>query len=136
MASLQAVPPITAALASVRGTAQSSGRAPRGVLGFVLLLFLLSCIFDPDDRVMRLKVWIFMGAWGLTLLALMSSRTPATVPRGLLLYTMLFMLVPLYSITWFFLTDGNPRFEGFAMFKGYVLISLALILVLNRINLL
>jgi hypothetical protein len=136
MASLQAIPLTHAVLSSARGSAHDLARAPRGVLGFVLLLFLLSCVFDPADRVLSFKVWLFVLCWMLTLLVLLSSRPHSSVPRELLLYILLFILVPLYSIVWFFLTDSNARFEGFGMLKGYVLISLAPMLVLNRINLL
>ena len=122
------------ALAGVTGSARFG--PPRGVLGFALLLFLLSCVFDPADKVLSLKVWLFMSCWALTLLVLVSSRASSSVPRGLLIYVLLFILVPLFSIVWFLLSDGNALFEGFSFLKGYVLISLAPMLVLNRVNLL
>jgi hypothetical protein len=109
---------------------------PRGALGIMLILFLLSCVFDPADKVLSLKVWLFSLCWVFTLLFLVSSRAQRGVPRELLIYTLLFILVPLFSIVWYWLSNGSDRFEGFSMLKGYVLITLAAMLVLNRINLL
>ena len=106
------------------------------LLNFCLLLFLLTCVFDPADKVLSGKVYIFVLCWAVTLALWLSSREPATVPRGLLMYTLLFVLVPLYSIVWYWVTNGSARFEGFSMLKGYVLITLALMLVLSRTDLL
>jgi len=106
------------------------------LLGLFLLLFLLSCIFDPADKVLSLKVYIFLVCWVVTLAICLSSRTQISVPRGLLIYTLLFILVPFYSIVWYWLSDGSDRFEGFSMLKGYVLITLAMMLGLSRTDLL
>jgi hypothetical protein len=106
------------------------------LLSFCLWLFVLACIFDPADKVLELKVYIFVLCWVITLAICLLSQTPVTVPRGLLIYIFLFILVPLYSIVWYWLSDGSARFEGFSMLKGYVLITLAPMLVLNRTDLL
>lgn len=116
--------------------ARAPSYEPRGILGFVLLLFLLSCIFDPADMVLSLKVWLFLLCWIVTLVMWLSSRVQHGVPRGLLIYILLFILVPLFSIVWYWLTNGSTRFEGFGMLKGYVLIGLAPLLVLSRVDLL
>lgn len=102
----------------------------------MLLLFLLSCIFDPADMVLGLKVWLFLLCWVVTLLVCTSSRRQPGVPLGLLIYTLCFITIPVLSIIWFYLTDGSGPFEGLSMLKGYLLIMLAPMLVLNRINLL
>lgn len=116
---------------------ESSGLLePRGVVGFLLLLFLLSCIFDPADKVLSLKVYIFALCWLATLVLCMASRVPITVPRGLLIYCALFIVVPFYSVVWYWFTNGSDRFEGFGMLKGYILVTLAPMLVLGRTDLL
>jgi hypothetical protein len=121
---------------AARGSVHDSPGEPRGVLGFLLLLFLLSCVFDPADRVLNLKVWLFVLCWVYTLFVCASSRTQVGVSLGLWIYTQLFILIPVLSIAWFWLTNGSDPFEGFSMLKGYLLIMLAPMLVLNRINLL
>ena len=120
----------------MHGTTRDTRDILPRLLDFCLLLFLLTCVFDPADKVLNLKVYIFALCWVVTLTICLSSRDPVAVPRGLLIYTLLFILVPLYSIVWHWLSDGSPRFEGFSMLKGYVLITLAPMLVLARTDLL
>lgn len=136
MPSAQAISLMHASHLAARGSMHDSPDEPRGVLGFLLLLFLLSCVFDPADMVLGLKVWLFLLCWVVTLLVCTSSRRQPGVPLGLLIYTLLFIAIPVLSIIWFYLTNGSSPFEGLSMLKGYLLIMLAPMLVLNRINLL
>ena len=109
----------------------------RGMLGFVLLAFMLSCVFDPADTVLGLKVWLFVLCWVYTLFAARtSSRMQAGVSPELLIYTLFFILVPVLSMVLSWPTSVSDSFEGFNLLKGYLLITLAPMLVLNRINLL
>ena len=121
---------------AARGSAHDSPGEPRGMLGFLLLLFALSCVFDPADRVLSFKVWLFLLCWAVTFCARTFSRMQAGVSLGLLIYTLLFILIPVLSIGRFLLTNGSVLFEGFSLLKGYLLITLVPMLVLNRINLL
>jgi hypothetical protein len=134
--SSQAISLIRPSLLAARISVHDRSRGPRGIVGLILLLFLLSCIFDPADRVLSLKVWLFLLCWVITFFVFASSRAQIGMPRELLIYILLFVLIPLFSIVWFWLTNGSPRFEGFNLLKGYLLITLAPLLVLNRINLL
>lgn len=136
MSSIAAIPLPHLALSSAGASVHDRPGEPRGALRLLLVLFLLSCVFDPADRVLSLKVWLFLACWAITLLSYMLARTWVGVPRGLLIYILVFMLVPLFSILLYWLSNGSSRFEGFNMMKGYVLITLAVLLVLNRINLL
>lgn len=45
------------------------------------------------------------------------------------------ILIPLVSIAYYFITNGSQPYEGFALFKAYILISFACILYITRINL-
>lgn len=108
----------------------------RAAMSFVLLLFLISCVFDPADRLFGLKVWLFLLAWLITLLTVLPSRSQGRVPLALWTYTALFVMVPSLSILKYMITDGSEPFEGFNLMKGYVLISLAPMLVMNRVDLL
>lgn len=106
------------------------------ILGLALLLFLASCVFDPADRMLGLKVELFVACWALALFFIGIRRERLVIPVGLLLYTLAFMLIPMASIAWYYVSDGREPFEGFALLKGYVLITLGVLLFLNRINLL
>jgi hypothetical protein len=102
----------------------------------LLLLFLLACIFDPADKLLGVKVWLFVLCWLMTIALCLISRQGRSVPFGLLIYTLSFILVPVLSIAWYWVSDGSEPFEGFNLLKGYLLIAFAPLLVLARINLL
>ncbi|MBL0094314.1 MAG: hypothetical protein IPP50_19645 [Piscinibacter sp.] len=67
---------------------------------------------------------------------MLPSRSQGRVPLTLWTYTALFVMVPSISILKYMITDGSEPFEGFNLMKGYVLISLAPMLVMNRVDLL
>ena len=108
----------------------------QGFIGFVLFLFLVSCVFDPADKVLGLKVWLFMTGWCITLFACIASRKQIGAPLGLWIYTVIFVLIPTLSIVRFWLFGESSYSAGFSLLKGYLLITLAPMLVLNRIDLL
>ena len=118
------------------GYAREPADTSQGLLGVVLLLFLISCIFDPADLVLGLKVWLFLAAWAITLFTCVWMRQQPVLPAGLLVYTLLFILIPLISIVRFWLANTSSAFEGFALLKGFILITLAPMLVLRRVDLL
>ena len=101
-----------------------------------LLLFLVSCVFDPADRLFGLKVWLFMLAWVLTIGGLLASRVRPGLPQGLFVYVGLFMAVPGLSLAHVAFIGSTVPFEGFDLMKGYVLVTLAPLLVLSRIDVL
>jgi hypothetical protein len=119
---------------SAHGTTVDAERA-HWIVRFLLLLFVLICIFDPADLVLRGKVPVFIALWPATLLSLVRMPNEPRLPRQLLAYQLAFIAIPLLSIGWYYLIDGRQPFEGFALLKGYLLISFALILVLNKVDL-
>lgn len=54
---------------------------------------------------------------------------------ALLAYSIAFILIPLASVALYWLRNGGEPYEGFALLKGYLLIGLAPMLALNRIDL-
>jgi len=119
-----------------RPSSVRKGGWPRAILEAVLVLLLATAIFDPADLVLGFKVELFLLCWALFLLVLGIDRQATRVPVGLLLYILVFLWVPIASIAWYFVSDGSTPFQGFALLKGYLLITLCLLLYLARINLL
>ncbi|MBR1120200.1 hypothetical protein JQ628_01645 [Bradyrhizobium lablabi] len=101
----------------------------------LLLMFVLVCIFDPADQVLRGKVPLFVALWPATLAGCALTREEPYLPPSLLIYSLAFITIPLLSIGWYHIIDGRQPFEGFALFKAYLFISFAIILVLNKIDL-
>lgn len=105
-------------------------------LSIMLVLFLVSCVFDPADRLLGLKVYLFVTCWAVALFPAVASAKSYSLHAGLLIYILLFLAVPVFSIALYWSVDGRPEFEGFQLLKGYVLISLAALLYMCRIDLL
>lgn len=102
----------------------------------LLFVFLIICIFDPADQIVGGKVLVFVALWAVTLIGILLSGDEIVLPPAVVAYVALFIAIPLASIAVYYALDGRSPFEGFSMLKGYLLISLTLVLVVNRINLL
>jgi hypothetical protein len=101
----------------------------------LLVLFVLTCAFDPADQILGGKVQIFVALWAATLLSLMARPDDVNLPAWLLIYVLGFVAIPLFSVFWYYVIDGKQPFEGFVLLKGYLLMSLAVLLVLNKVDL-
>jgi hypothetical protein len=106
-----------------------------GAARLLLIAFVVVCVFDPADRVFAAKVWLFVALWGVTLVVSLLVSETTFLPIGLLVYVLLSLAIPLLSILWYYLTSGDQPYHGFNFLKGYLLVSLAIILVVNRVDL-
>jgi hypothetical protein len=100
----------------------------------LLYAFVVACVFDPADQVLGVKVWLFAVACAATCLAVLPASDEIPLPVGLLVYVLVFITIPLLSILWYFLSNGTQPYAGFALIKSYFLVSLAIVLVVNRID--
>jgi hypothetical protein len=107
----------------------------RSTLKFLLVLFVASCIFDPADRLLGLKLYLFACCWLVAILLSAMGRERTLLSPGLLAYSLAFIAVPLISITIYWATRGGDPFEGWQLLKGYLLITLALLLQVHRVDL-
>lgn len=100
----------------------------------LLFAFILACVFDPADRVLGAKVWLFVALWGATLVASLWASERVRLPVDLLLLVSIFIVVPLLSIVRYYLVSGTEPYAGFALLKSYLFASLAIVLVASRID--
>jgi hypothetical protein len=105
------------------------------VLKTVLVLFVISCIFDPADKLLGLKIDLFLACWLLAIGFMLVERGAARVDVRLFCYTLVFLAIPLFSVASYWLMRGGEPFEGWSLLKGYLLVSLALLLHMRRIDL-
>jgi hypothetical protein len=97
-----------------------------------LFLLLLAAVFDPADQVMHLKVPLFVSLWvALGFGFLFSREQSGTIDNSLLIYVLLFSLVlPLTSILSYFVRGGGVgSYDGFVYLKGFLFVTLAIVLV-------
>lgn len=111
------------------------GRA-RFVAHTLIVAFVLVCVFDPADRVLGLKVWVFLALWPATLAVGVLTRGTIQLPIDLLIIALLFILIPVLSIVWYYLVSGVEPYAGFALLKSYLFVSLAIILFINQADVL
>jgi hypothetical protein len=112
-----------------------SSVSQHGIVHFLLLIFVIVCVFDPADKILGAKIPVFVALWIATLLRmlLVDGRFHfAVVPT---VYVATFVAIPVLSIIPTFLAGGNLPPEGFALLKGYLLISFALVLIVHRVDL-
>ena len=79
---------------------------------------------------------MFIALWIATLLSAVLFGADLGRLLELAIYVAVFVLIPVLSIILYYAIDGRQPFEGFALLKGYLLFSLALVLALNKIDLL
>lgn len=124
----------------MKAVIQQARNAFRRPVGFVaralIFAFVIACVFDPADRVLGLKVWIFVAVWPVTFVIGLLASDEIELPVDLLIIVLLFIAIPLLSIAWYYLTSGVQPYAGFALLKSYLLVSFALILVINRTDIL
>jgi hypothetical protein len=101
----------------------------------LLVALVIVCVFDPADQILGVKVWLFATLWIVTLAVCFSSSREIHLPIGLLIYVLLFIGIPLLSIGWYYLANGEQPYHGFNFLKGYLLASLAVVLAVSRVDL-
>lgn len=100
-----------------------------------LWVFLFTCIFDPADKLIGVKIWAFLLCWITGAARVAGHRRGVRIPFGLLAYVAMFVFIPAVSIAGYFMQGRGSPFEGFGMLKGYILITFALLLVLTHTDL-
>lgn len=98
-------------------------------------LFILSCVFDPADTVLGLKMPLFVFSW-LIFIFFTRNLASLSIPKELVLYVFAIIFLPIISICYYYLTNGSQPYEGLSFLKAYLLISFAILLYLSKINLL
>jgi hypothetical protein len=119
---------------TLRNADRGMARIAAVALKALLVGFIFVCIFDPADKVIGGKVWLFVGLWGVTLYGGVRLRRETSVPLGLIVYVAVFVVIPSLAIAYYYLMSGLAPYEGFTLLKGYLLISLAVVLVANRVD--
>jgi hypothetical protein len=100
----------------------------------VLLIFVALCVFDPADVMIGGKVYVFCLLWVLTILHLATSKEEIRISRWLLGYVAIFIAIPTLSIIRYHIYDGREPFDGLLYLKGYLLVTLALVLKFCKID--
>ncbi len=107
---------------------------PRRVLVILINLFFISCIFDPADQLFRLKMPLFGACWAVFALFVLPRVHRYRIPLGLVFYVGTMIAIPAFSVAYYLLNNGQQPFEGFALFKSYMMCSFTILLFLSRVD--
>jgi hypothetical protein len=121
---------------SYRDVDVGNARLAHLAVRLILLVFIVLCVFDPANQISAWKTPVFIALWIATLLSAVLFGADLGRLLELAIYVAVFVLIPVLSIILYYAIDGRQPFEGFALLKGYLLFSLALVLALNKIDLL
>jgi hypothetical protein len=102
---------------------------------FLLLGFVVVCVFDPADTISGAKVPLFVALWCATLLRVLTIADAGHFPVRAAIYVAAFVAVPVLALLRYRLVDGQLPGQALPLFKGYLLILLAIVLVINRVDL-
>lgn len=100
----------------------------------LFFLFVFITLFDPMDKLLGIKVELFSLCMFLSMMKLISSNFKIKLPIFLIIIIAILLLIPLQSITYYFIINGNPRFGGFLLFKSYLLSLICFYIYLYRIE--
>lgn len=103
------------------------------VLKVFFYLFLISCVFDPADKLLGLKVPLFVFCWIIFIFS--KQNLNPSFPKGLINFLLIFITVPIISISYYLIFNGNEPYGGFSLFKSFLLLTLSLILFNKKLDL-
>jgi hypothetical protein len=102
----------------------------------VLILLFAVCIFDPADKLLGLKIPLFVMGWLLFIFAIISRGKTVYLSIGAITYLLLFIfIIPLTSVSYYLVTNGDlVNYDGYLYFKAYLFLSVVLILHILKID--
>lgn len=87
---------------------------------FIFFLFVLITLFDPMDKLLGMKVETYSFCMFLLMMKFISSNFKIKLPKFLIIIIALLLFIPLQSILYYFVINGNPKYAGFLLFKSYL----------------
>lgn len=106
----------------------------RVLFNFLFLIFIFSTIFDPMDKLLGLKTYLFILCMAYGVIFYITHPEPLKIPIKLLIYVLLMIFIPLLSIAHYFFIDSSSPYQGFLLLKSYLFITLAILIYITRID--
>ena len=107
------------------------------LLRISIYLLITVCVFDPADKLLKIKVPLFIFIWIIFLLEIILKKENVYFPQQLVFYFLLFsILLPLTSICiYMFRSENLENYAGLNYLKSYLFLSLVFILYARNIDL-
>jgi hypothetical protein len=120
---------------NIRGFASLSRGSQHGIVHFLLFTFVILCVFDPADKILGAKVPVFVALWIATLLRMLLVDGRLHFPVAPTAYVAAFVAIPVLSIVPTYFVGSSLPPEALTLLKGYLLVSLVLVLIVHRVDL-
>jgi hypothetical protein len=101
-----------------------------------MILFLISTLFDPADKIFGLKVPLYIICWMTGIVACLINMKELKVSLMLIIYIISFIGIPIVSIFFYYISNGSDPFKGFELLPGYIFISFAALIYITEIDIL
>ena len=100
----------------------------------LFFLFVLITLFDPMDKLLGIKVEFFSFCMFLMIITFIKSNFKIKLPIFLIIIVTLLLFIPLQSILYYFLINGDPRYAGFSLFKSHLFCLICFYIYVYRID--
>ena len=97
-------------------------------------LFIISTLIDPADKLFGLKVYLFIACFLFAFVQYLLNANKIYFPLSMIIFTLSLILLPVMSMTHYFLLDGSFPYGGFVLFKAYLFIFLTFALYIIKID--
>ena len=98
------------------------------------MLFILSTLFDPMDKLFGLKTYLFILCMAYGCLYYLTYPGKLKIPFKLIIYVSMYLFMPLFSITYYYFMDGSSPYAGFLLLKSYLFITFAILLYITKVD--
>jgi hypothetical protein len=98
------------------------------------MLFILSTLFDPMDKLFGLKTYLFILCMAYGCLYYLTYPGKLKIPFKLIIYVSMCLFMPLFSITYYYFMDGSSPYAGFLLLKSYLFITFAILLYITKVD--
>jgi hypothetical protein len=109
-----------------------------GIVRTLLLIagmaLILSCIFDPADKILGMKVPLFVLFGTLAITSAFQFRDMGISARALTVVTTIGLVVPLYGLVRVLIADGAPSDQTLLLLKAHLFIFMSLFLLGARLR--
>lgn len=108
----------------------------RNLLMITFNILLLTCVFDPADKIFHLKVPTFILLFVLLVIDSLIKNKTISFNKRMLLYVSLFsILLPLISLSNYSISYSDyNNYEGFAYFKSYLFLTISFVIYRYKID--
>lgn len=103
-------------------------------INFLFFSFVILTLFDPMNKLLNIKVPVFLICMYACIVTLLRKRFRLKLPISLIFIILLLLFIPIQSVFYFFATSDDPRNSFFIIYKAYLFSVLSIFIYIYRID--